>query len=176
MDQALDWLILMEYPSAEQQAAFEAWYAADPRHAQAYARASDAWNAQPVFAAAQVLQQQRRPSLSRRLRPHWKPLASAAALLIALGIHGNLPLRLQADHLTVAGERQHLQLEDGSKVLLNTNSAFSSRFNERQHQARLYKGGILRSRRRTRATAGNRCRTGPRQRQRYQLRGALPRR
>ncbi len=140
MDQALDWLILMEYPSAEQQAAFEAWYAADPRHAQAYARASDAWNAQPVFAAAQVLQQQRRPSLSRRLRPHWKPLASAAALLIALGIHGNLPLRLQADHLTVAGERQHLQLEDGSKVLLNTNSAFSSRFNERQHQARLYKG------------------------------------
>ncbi|CAD5201966.1 Iron siderophore sensor protein [Pseudomonas sp. FEN] len=69
-----------------------------------------------------------------------KPLASAAALLIALGIHGNLPLRLQADHLTVAGERQHLQLEDGSKVLLNTNSAFSSRFNERQHQARLYKG------------------------------------
>ncbi len=91
MDQALDWLILMEYPSAEQQAAFEAWYAADPRHAQAYARASDAWNAQPVFAAAQVLQQQRRPSLSRRLRPHWKPLASAAALLIALASTATCP-------------------------------------------------------------------------------------
>ncbi|WP_338522885.1 FecR domain-containing protein [Pseudomonas batumici] len=145
MDQALDWLIVMECPTAEQQAAFDTWHAADLRHAQAYARASAAWNAQPVFATAQLLQQQllqqrRRPSLLRRLRPHWKPLATAAALLIALGSYGNLPLRLQADHLTVVGERQHLQLEDGSKVLLNTNSAFSSSFSERQHKARLYKG------------------------------------
>jgi transmembrane sensor len=140
MDQALDWLILMECPSAEQQAAFDTWLAADPRHAQAYARASGAWNAPPVFAAAQVLQQGRRPSLLRRLRPHWKPLATAAILLIAIGTYSNLPLRLQADHLTVAGERQHLQLEDGSKVLLNTNSAFSSNFSGRQHKARLYKG------------------------------------
>ncbi|WP_371319266.1 FecR family protein [Pseudomonas gingeri] len=140
MDQALDWLILMECPTAEQQAVFDTWHAANPRHAQAYAQASGAWNAQPVFAAAQVLQQQRRPSWLRGLRPHWKPLATAAALLIALGSYGNLPLRLQADHLTVTGERQHLQLEDGSKVLLNTNSAFSSNFSERQHKARLYKG------------------------------------
>ena len=29
-----------------------------------------------------------------------------------------LPMRIQADHLTVVGERQRLQLEDGSKVLL----------------------------------------------------------
>ena len=140
MDQALDWLIVMECPSAEQQAAFDTWHAADPRHAQAYARANSAWNTQPVFAAAQVLQQRQRPSLLRRLHPHWKPLASAAVLLIAVGSYNNLPLRLQADHLTVAGERQHLQLEDGSKILLNTHSALSSNFSGQQHKARLYKG------------------------------------
>ncbi|NWA05097.1 FecR family protein [Pseudomonas gingeri] len=140
MDQALDWLIVMECPSAEQRVEFNAWLAADPAHAQAYARASGAWNAEPVIAAAQALQARRRPSLPRRLRPHWKPLATAAVLLIAIGTYGNLPLRLQADHLTVVGERQHLQLEDGSKVLLNTNSAFSSSFTEQRHVARLYKG------------------------------------
>ncbi len=47
-------------------------------------------------------------------------------LLLGLFSFSNLPLRLQADHLTVVGERQRLQLDDGSKVLLNTNSAFAS--------------------------------------------------
>ncbi|SEK50035.1 FecR family protein [Pseudomonas agarici] len=140
MDQALDWLIVMECPSAEQRIEFDTWLAADPAHAHAYARASKAWNAEPVSGAAQALQTPRRPSLPRRLRPHWKPLATAAVLLIAIGTYGNLPLRLQADHLTVVGERQHLQLEDGSKVLLNTNSAFSSNVTEQQHVARLYQG------------------------------------
>jgi len=142
MDQALDWLIVMECPTATQRAEFDTWLAADPAHAQAYAHASGAWNAQPVIAAAQALQAttRQRPALSQRLRPHWKPLATAAVLLVAVGIYGNLPLRLQADHLTVVGERQHLQLEDGSKVLLNTNSAFSSRFTDQQHLARLYRG------------------------------------
>ena len=49
-------------------------------------------------------------------------------------------MRLQADHLTVVGERQRLQLEDGSTVLLNTNSAFSSTIDDRQRVARLYQG------------------------------------
>ncbi len=140
MDQALDWLIVMERPSAEQRMQFTTWLAADPAHAQAYARAKGTWNAEPLIAAAQVLQARRRPSLPQRLRLHWKALASAAVLLIVIGTYSNLSLRLQADHLTVVGERQHLQLEDGSKVLLNTNSAFSSAFTEQQHVARLYKG------------------------------------
>ena len=82
------------------------------------------------------------PKVSRlaRLRPHWKPLATAAVLLLGLFSFSNLPLRLQADHLTQVGERQRLQLEDGSKVLLNTNSAFSSDINDHQRVARLYQG------------------------------------
>ena len=35
-------------------------------------------------------------------------------------------MRVRADHLTVAGERQNLALTNGSKVLLNTQSALSS--------------------------------------------------
>ena len=67
-------------------------------------------------------------------------MATAAVLILGLFSFSNLPIRLQADHLTVVGERQRLQLEDGSKVLLNTNSAFSSTINDQQRVARLYQG------------------------------------
>mgnify|MGYP000517630132 CR=1 FL=1 len=59
---------------------------------------------------------------------------------LSVGSYSNVPLRLQADHLTVVGERQRLQLDDGSKVLLNTNSAFSSSLKGQQRIARLYQG------------------------------------
>lgn len=81
------------------------------------------------------------PSAGRgRLRSHWKPLATAAVLLVGLFTVGNLPTRLQADHLTVVGERQRLQLEDGAKVLLNTNSAFASDRRDGRQVARLLQG------------------------------------
>lgn len=140
MDQALDWLIALQCPQPGQQAEFEAWLAGDPTHAQAFAKAQAAWGGAPVHSAAVALAAPRKPSTWRRIQPHWKPLATAAVLLIGLFSFSNLPVRLQADHLTVVGERQRLQLDDGSKVLLNTNSAFSSTIGDHQRIARLYQG------------------------------------
>lgn len=140
MDQALDWLIALQCPEPGQHAEFEHWLAAAPEHAQAFSRAQAAWGCAPVQSAAVALKAPRKPTLLRRLRPHWKPLATAAVLVLGLLSFSNLPLRLQADHLTVVGERQRLQLDDGSKVLLNTNSAFSSTVNDQQRVARLYQG------------------------------------
>lgn len=140
MDQALDWLIVLQCPQPGQQAEFQAWLAAGPSHAQAFAKAQAAWGGAPVHSAAVALNAPRKPSAWRRIKPHWKPLATAAVLLLGLFSFSNLPVRLQADHLTVVGERQRLQLDDGSKVLLNTNSAFSSTIDEHQRIARLYQG------------------------------------
>jgi transmembrane sensor len=137
MDQALDWLIRLQCASAEDTRAFEAWLEAN---AQAYVEAEALWHGDTLRQVANQVAQAYRPSRLARLRPHWKPLAAAAVLLIGVFTVGNLPLRLQADHLTVVGERQRLQLEDGSKVLLNTNSAFSSDIDTRQRVARLYQG------------------------------------
>jgi len=141
MDQALDWLILLENPSPEQTRQFHDWLNASPLHSAAFDKAQAIWNGPQVVRCAQNLDRQK-PKLSvlSRLRPHWRPLATAAVLILGLFSFSNLPLRLQADHLTVVGERQRLQLEDGSKVLLNTNSAFSSSIDERQRVARLYQG------------------------------------
>ena len=140
MDQALDWLIALQCPQPGQQAEFQAWLDADPSHAQAFAKAQAAWGGAPVHSAAVALNAPRKPSAWRRIKPHWKPLATAAVLRLGLFSFSNLPVRLQADHLTVVGERQRLQLDDGSKVLLNTNSAFSSTIDEHQRIARLYQG------------------------------------
>ncbi|WP_210643172.1 MULTISPECIES: FecR domain-containing protein [unclassified Pseudomonas] len=143
MEQALDWLILLDNPSQEQTHQFQAWLAADPRHGEAFARAKAIWDGPQVIASARQLEAQPPITALSRLRAHWKPLASAAVLLLSLFNFSDLPLHFQADHLTVVGERQRLQLEDGSKVLLNTDSAFSSTFNEQRHVARLYKGEAL---------------------------------
>jgi transmembrane sensor len=141
MDQALDWLIVMDSPSAQQIEQFNVWLEASALHAEAYAKARAIWEGPQVAECAQHLAA--RPAkitVLARLRPHWKPLATAAVLILGLFSFSNLPMRLQADHLTVVGERQRVQLEDGSKVLLNTNSAFSSTINDRQRVARLYQG------------------------------------
>ena len=140
MDQALDWLITLECANAEQKCAFNDWLNADPAHALAFAKANAIWNGQPLLDAAKTLQTHRTPGLLRCASRYWKHVATAAVLIITVGGYSNVPLRLQADHLTVVGERQRLQLEDGSKVLLNTNSAFSSQVVNAQGNARLYQG------------------------------------
>ncbi|MDX9670594.1 MULTISPECIES: FecR family protein [unclassified Pseudomonas] len=141
MDQALDWLIVLDSADDEQTRQFHAWLAADPLNAEAFAKAQAIWDGPQVVQCAQSLAAKpAKVTLLKRLRPHWKPLATAAVLVLGLFSFSNLPMRIQADHLTVVGERQRLQLEDGSKVLLNTNSAFSSTINERQRVARLYQG------------------------------------
>ncbi|RON84641.1 FecR family protein [Pseudomonas fluorescens] len=141
MDQALDWLIVLGSADDEQTRQFHAWLAADPLNAEAFAKAQAIWDGPQVVQCAQSLAAKpAKVTWLKRLRPHWKPLATAAVLILGLFSFSNLPMRLQADHLTVVGERQRLQLEDGSRVLLNTNSAFSSTINERQRVARLYQG------------------------------------
>lgn len=139
MEEALNWLIELEGCDQHQHVRFQAWLAAAPAHQEAFGKAQAIWNSQPVALAAEQLAQAK-PSRWHRLRPHWIPLASAALLLMGVFSFSNLGLRMQADHLTVVGERQRLQLDDGSKVLLNTDSAFSSDMTDQRRVARLLQG------------------------------------
>ena len=140
MDEALDWLVRLQCADADDTQAFEAWLSAAPENAEAYVEAEALWNGAPLHQVAVQMHRQQRRSWRGRLRSHWKPLATAALLLVGLFTLGNLPMRLQADHLTVVGERQRLQLEDGAKVLLNTNSAFASEQRDGRQVARLLQG------------------------------------
>lgn len=139
-DQALDWLIRLQCASEQDTRDFESWLQADPDNAGAYLEAEALWNGLALRQAATQLHQAARSTPAARLRRHWKPLATAATLLVGLATLGNLPVRLQADHLTVVGERQRLQLGDGVKVLLNTDSALASDVREGRQMARLLQG------------------------------------
>jgi len=140
MDEALDWLVRLQCATEADTLAFEQWLGAAPENAVAYVEAEALWNGTPLRQAASQMHKGRRRSVRGRLRAHWKPLATAAVLLVGLFTVGNLPVRLQADHLTVVGERQRLQLDDGAKVLLNTNSAFASDLRDGRQVARLLQG------------------------------------
>jgi len=139
-DQALDWLIRLECASPAERAAFEQWLGATPANAQAFARASAVWNGAAVNKAAQALQTVTTGAWRKRLRPFVGPVAAVAMVIIGIFTFTSLPLRLEADHMTIVGGRQRLHLDDGSKVLLNTNTAFSSHIDSNQRQARLFQG------------------------------------
>lgn len=100
--------------------------------------AENLWCSPLLRESAALMERAERPP-----RKLFKPLlALAASLLLGLGLvlHADLPLRLRADHLTAVGERQELRLEDGSRVLLNTDSALVGHLEGRQRRVRLLRG------------------------------------
>lgn len=84
MDEALDWLVRLQCANTEDTLAFEAWLSAAPENAEAYVEAEALWNGMPLHQAATQMHQQQRRSWRGRLRSHWKPLATAAVLLVGL--------------------------------------------------------------------------------------------
>lgn len=140
LEEATDWVILMERPTRKQAREFEEWLNASPLHADAYRKMKFIWDSTYVALTARGLSVPPKVGVLTRLRSRWRPLATAAVLILGLFNFTDLPLRLQADHLTQAGERQRLQLADGSRILLNTRSAFSSTIDDHRRIARLYQG------------------------------------
>lgn len=143
MAEALDWLMLEDDMDAATRERFDAWLAASEGNARAYERVRNAWQSPLLTTAAARLERQiTRRTTPRRPRRFWRPLTAAAAVVLAVGVaaQGDLLLRLRADHLTNVGERQNLNLADGSRVLLNTDTALSSHIDDQQRVARLYRG------------------------------------
>ena len=175
MDEALNWLVRLQCASEQDTRDFEAWLGAAAENAEAYVEAEALWNGAPLHQAAVQLNHRHRTALRGRLRTHWKPLATAAVLLVGLLTFGNLPVRLQADHLTVVGERQRLQLDDGAQVLLNTNSAFANDLRDGRQVARLLQGEAYFRYRATALPRWSWKQAHCARRQRHRLRRALPR-
>ncbi|VXD04826.1 FecR family protein [Pseudomonas sp. 8Z] len=141
LSQALDWLLLLEHADDDCRAQFAEWLAASPANAEAFERAQQCWQSSTLATAAAHLEQSRQPQ-PKRSRRLGRSLAIAATLLLVVGItlQSDLLLRLRADHVTAVGQRQSLDLADGSHVLLNTDSAFSSQIDAHQRVTQLLRG------------------------------------
>lgn len=142
LSEALDWLIRLDDADADTRAAFDAWLQTSEDNARAYQRASRMWGSPLLNVAAAGLQQQGQRKRRQRRRLARRAAASAAGLLLAIAavLQSDLPQRLQADHVTAVGQRQQLQLADGSRVLLNTDTALASRMDDYRRSTRLLYG------------------------------------
>ena len=131
--------------SADQQQAWEAWYAADPEHQAAWLKieqVSARLGVVPGRLAGTVLARSTR-GVDRRV------LLRGVFGLAAVGAGGALAYRLmpteglQYDLVTGTGERRQVQLADGSILSINAGSRVDIEFTSKQRLVRLYEGEIL---------------------------------
>ncbi|PWB30561.1 iron dicitrate transport regulator FecR [Pseudomonas sp. SDI] len=141
-DAALDWQVLLHSgrASAAEQARYRRWCQLSPAHAAAAAEAEALWldlgqtvTAQHLVAAA--VPQRRR---------HWSRALAASLLLALVGYGGwQQAPALLADYHTGTGQRQTVTLADGSRVTLNSASAFSVSYSGEQRRVSLKAGEAL---------------------------------
>lgn len=134
---ALGWFIAARGGHADPVALAE-WRSADSRHEQAYARIESLWGS-AAFAGA-----------VKRTRPHRKRAAAgAAAMALCLAIITTASLRLSgttlawpADHSAPIGEIAAIQLEDGTRVILDSGSAMNVSMDRDRRDIRLLRGRL----------------------------------
>lgn len=144
---------MQDEPDAGQRAAFERWLYADVSHLDAYAQARELWR-RTGPAAARLAEEEEarllrylapRPLASRRPTRWGAALAMAASLALVVWGGGWHPLdRLQdlaADHVSAPGEVRTLTLADGSRVVLDADSALSVDYRADERHVVLHRGG-----------------------------------
>ncbi len=125
---------------------WQAWLAQDPRHRHAYAQFETLWSSLGDFAPTPEVAMKVRAAargLDRPPRP-WRLRWAAAALATVAVLAGALMLRKPATpeigYATTLGERRSLQLIDGTRVDLDTDSALRVQYDEDERRIILDRG------------------------------------
>lgn len=137
--QAREWQVLLHSGRATEadRAAADAWRRAAPEHDRALREVEGLW-----ALLGQIERPAQLPLVRVVRRPlRWAvPLASAAAVLLALWLPRGTWVGLYADISTRPGEVRELRLEDGSLLTLNGDSALDWQFVDGRREVRLYHG------------------------------------
>lgn len=147
VDQAIQWFIKLRFNQADADTiqAFDRWLRHSPEHAHAWQRVetlNDGFAGLPPAIARSTLttadyRLRRRDSLKLL------GLLAGAGGLSWLGYErGALP-DLLAEHRTSTGERRAIELPDGTRIQLNSDSAIDTRLDERRRLIVLRRGEIL---------------------------------
>jgi transmembrane sensor len=145
--QAAEWLARRNNGehSAEEQRAFLVWINASPAHREAYAEAEALWeNLRGLDSVADKQLAEARAFLARkRRRPALRRLAMAAGVLLVAGLVWQLdPLSHLNDqtHRTAQGQIKTIDLADGSRLELDTDSAARVHYSRHGREIRLDRG------------------------------------
>ncbi|WP_430317664.1 FecR family protein [Pseudomonas nitroreducens] len=157
--QARQWLLRLNDAGGDVWlAAFQAWLAADPQHARAYAAVDALWQASALpaqrlageegDALGAYLTAMDHPAPRRAQSNHrrWAyPLASAACLLLMLWVGawwspGHWLTDLSADYVSAPGEVREITLGDGSRLTLDADSAVAVSLDGEQRRVDLLRG------------------------------------
>jgi transmembrane sensor len=158
-EEAAKWLVQLESQgSPERWAALDAWLNANPRHRAAFLRLSVAWTRSDNLRRLRPLEPHVDPDLLSRtarrrrerpgwLRPGWVLGATAAAIgFVALGL--SLWNRSETRDSDIYASQidepaKEIILQDGSSVVLNTDSEVSVKFTPSHRQVKLLRGEAL---------------------------------
>ena len=132
--------------TAAEREAFLRWQAADPRHADEYQAMLEIWQTADLLPRTATIMDVNPAAIAVRRRRNWRPLASAAAIALAvlplagwLGWEqGWLPNRYQ--HFEATDHMQSVVLSDGSQVQLNLHSELTFLNYKDQRQVTLKRG------------------------------------
>ncbi|TBU89291.1 iron dicitrate transport regulator FecR [Stutzerimonas kirkiae] len=113
--------------------AARAWCEEHPEHRQAFVAARRLWQLSAHVAL---------PETRRRARPIWR-WATAAVLVLAVGLGLARHAAWDADYRTAQGEQRRIELEDGSRILLDAGSAVDVAFSADGRVITLRKGVAL---------------------------------
>lgn len=145
LEEAADWVIRLRYEPADAatQRTFERWLAQGEAHAQAWARAEQvlgAFEGLPAPIGHRVLR-------ATRKRQGRRALLRAALGLGVLAPAGWMAWReaptWRADLRTAAGEQLTRQLDDGTRLVLNSGSAVDLRYGAGERRLVLVAGEVL---------------------------------
>lgn len=147
LQQAADWLVTLHYdtPTEAERLAFDAWRNTSPAHDAAWQQAQ---NVLKIFDKVPgSLSQTAIGGLQKQNDRRRALKLLSMSLLTAPGVwwlirEGNW-IRWNADMVTATGERKDAQLPDGSRVVLNTQSAINIAFDRQARRVRLLQGEIL---------------------------------
>ena len=157
--EAAKWLVQLDsHGSPERWAALDAWLSSSPRHRAAFLRLSVAWtrsenlrrlrpldpDVDPDLLRHHIRRSQERP---RWLRPRWIVSGAAAAIaVLALGVSlwsRSEPGGAEIYATQIDRPAEEFILQDGSSVVLNTNSEVRVNFTPTHREVKLLRGQAL---------------------------------
>lgn len=150
-EEAAAWLARLREPGVSEidRRAFARWRDADPARAHAYSEAQALWDdlAAPAAAALARCPVPRsagavRPAPRPAVLPPWAAMAAGILLLALSGawLAGGGLDDLRADYVTAVGETRVVELADGSRATLNTDTALAVDMTGGERRLRLLRG------------------------------------